>query len=47
MSFAVQTRVCVEEHSDLLWSQHELARAYLADGQVVKTVKLLEYVFVV
>ncbi|KAL9004632.1 MAG: hypothetical protein Q9188_002558 [Gyalolechia gomerana] len=33
-----------EDHPDRLASQHELARAYQADGQVKEAVKLLEHV---
>lgn len=33
-----------EDHPDRLASQHELARAYLADGQIKKAVDLLEHV---
>jgi tetratricopeptide (TPR) repeat protein len=36
-----------EEHSDRLVSQHELARAYLEDGQIKKAVELLEYIVAV
>jgi tetratricopeptide (TPR) repeat protein len=36
-----------EEHPDRLLSQHELAGAYRADGQIEKAVELLEYVVAV
>jgi tetratricopeptide (TPR) repeat protein len=36
-----------EDDSDLLLSQHELAMAYEADGQVQKAVELLEHVVIV
>jgi hypothetical protein len=44
---AVQTRVLTKEHPDRLASQHKLALAYQADGQVKKAVKLLEHVVAV
>ena len=37
----------MEEHPDRLASQHQLAGAYLADGQIKKAVKLLEHVVAV
>lgn len=43
----VQTRVLAEEHRDLLWWQHELARGYLEDGKVNKAVELLRRVVAV
>lgn len=44
---AVKANVLVEEHPDRLASQHALALAYQADGQVGKAVKLLEHVVAV
>jgi hypothetical protein len=43
---AVRERVQAEGHPDRLNSQHGLARAYHADGQVGKAVELLELVAV-
>jgi len=39
--------VLAEEHPDRLASQHALAIAYEADGQVGKVMELLEHVIVV
>ncbi|KAF2647497.1 hypothetical protein K491DRAFT_549286, partial [Lophiostoma macrostomum CBS 122681] len=44
---AVREQVLAEEHPDRLASQHELARAYQADGQVKQAVELLEHVVAV
>ena len=44
---AVQERTLAEEHPNRLSSQHELASAYRADGQVNKAVELLEHVVAV
>ena len=41
------TRVFAEEHPHRLASQHNLAKAYQADGQVKKAVELLEHVVAV
>jgi hypothetical protein len=41
---AIRERVLAEDHPDRLASQHVLARAYLADGQVKKAVPQLEHV---
>jgi hypothetical protein len=40
----VEEKTLAAEHPDRLASQHELARAYRADGQVHKAVALLEHV---
>lgn len=47
IKLAVNEKVLVEDHPDRLASQHELAIAYRADGQVGKAVKLLEHVVAV
>jgi hypothetical protein len=39
--------VLAQDHPDRLVSQHELARAYQANGQVKEAVQLLEHVFIV
>ena len=39
---SVQGRFFAEEHPYRLASQHELARAYRADGQIKKAVELME-----
>jgi thioredoxin-like negative regulator of GroEL len=44
---AVHEKTLAEEHPDRLASQHELAMAYQADGQVQKAVALLEHVVAV
>jgi hypothetical protein len=44
---AVREKVLAEEHPDRLASQHELAGAYRADGQVQRAVELLEHVVAV
>jgi Tetratricopeptide repeat len=41
---AVQEKVVAEDHPSRLASQHALAMAYDADGQVAKAVELLKYV---
>jgi len=41
---AIKEKVLKEDHPDRLVSQHVLAMAYQADGQVLKAVKLLEQV---
>ena len=41
---AIRAEVLAEDHPDRLASQHELARAYQANGQVKEAVKLLERV---
>ncbi|KAK6429616.1 hypothetical protein LTR95_014238 [Oleoguttula sp. CCFEE 5521] len=41
---AIEERVLAEDHPDRLTSQRELARAYLANGQVKDAVRLLEQV---
>jgi hypothetical protein len=43
----VNEKMPAEEHLNRLASQHELARAYQADGQVQKAVMLLEHVVAV
>ncbi|KAJ5021737.1 hypothetical protein J3E73DRAFT_434813 [Bipolaris maydis] len=40
----IEAEVLAEDHDDRLASQHELARAYKADGQVRKAIRLLEHV---
>ncbi|KAF2726507.1 hypothetical protein EJ04DRAFT_183385, partial [Polyplosphaeria fusca] len=40
----IQAEVLAEDHPDRLASQHELARAYQANGQVKQAVELMEYV---
>ena len=44
---AVRERMLAEEHPHRLVSQHALAGAYRADGQVKKAVELLEHVVAV
>jgi hypothetical protein len=44
---AVREKTLAEDHPDRLASQHVLAVAYRADGQVKKAVKLLEHVVAV
>ena len=44
---AVHAKVLVEEHPSRLASQHALAGAYEADGQVGNAVELLEHVVAV
>lgn len=44
---AVVAKVLVEEHPERLASQHKLAGAYQADGQLSKEVQLLEHVVAV
>jgi hypothetical protein len=44
---AVSERVLAEEHPDRLASQHVLAMAYQADGQIKKAVEMLEHVVAV
>jgi hypothetical protein len=43
----VREKVLVEEHPQRLESQHVLAGAYQADGQVEKVVALMEHVIAV
>ena len=43
----IQERVLGKEHQSYLASQHELARAYKANGRVKEAVRLLEHVIVV
>ena len=44
---AVEKETLAEDHPDRLASQHALARAYRADGQVREAVELLEHVVAV
>jgi hypothetical protein len=44
---AVQETTLDKEHPSRLSSQHELARAYQADGQIGEAVKLLKHVVAV
>jgi hypothetical protein len=44
---AVQESTVAEEHPSWLASQHELARAYRANGQIKQAVELLEHVVAV
>jgi tetratricopeptide (TPR) repeat protein len=44
---AIKERVLAEDHPDRLASQHELARAYQANGQVKDAVWLLDHVVVI
>jgi hypothetical protein len=39
----IREKISAEDHPARLASQHELARAYQANGQVKETVKLLEH----
>jgi hypothetical protein len=43
----IEEQTLAEDHPDRLGSQHALAGAYHADGQVGKAVKLLEHIVAV
>lgn len=44
---AIQEKTLAEDHPDRLASQHELAGAYEATGQIDEAIKLLEHVVAV